>query len=305
MVSEALKHVVVAGGSGLVGRPLVQTLVSQGVLVTVLSRRPEYLTVPAGAGAHDWEDLPAVLDGADALVNLAGEGIAEKRWSPERKSVLRESRVEPTRHLVEALRDCARPPRVLVNASAVGWYGPRGATPVDETAAPGTGFLAGTCRAWEGEAMAAEDFGVRVVPVRFGVVLTREGGALPKMALPVRWFQGSRLGSGTQGLSWIHRDDLVALLVEAIGNPAWHGPFNGTAPEPLGQAAFTRLIARRLHRPMLPLPGALTAAALKLALGEMAEELLLQGAYVLPAKAQAMGFRFRFPTAEAALADLL
>jgi hypothetical protein len=153
--------------------------------------------------------------------------------------------------------------------------------------------------------MQAAALGVRVTLVRIGVVLAREGGALPKMVLPLRWFLGSQLGSGEQGLSWIHIDDLVAMLGEAARNPAWRGPFNGTAPRPLSNAAFTRLLAKGLHRPLLPVPAFLTASALKLALGDLADELLLQGAFVLPARAMALGFQFRFPQAEAALEDLL
>ena len=157
----------------------------------------------------------------------------------------------------------------------------------------------------EGEAEAASALGVRVALVRIGVVLDREGGALPKMALPVRWCAGSKLGAGTQGLSWIHIDDLVAILIEAARNPAWSGAFNGTAPQPLSNEAFMQLIAQRLRRPLLPVPGFLTALATRLLLGEMAEALLLQGAFVLPARSQALGFQFRFPTAKAALEDLL
>lgn len=305
MAPEVLKHVVVAGGSGLVGRPLVEALVGQGVLVTVLSRRSESLTLPAGAEAHNWENLPSLLDGAEAVVNLVGEGIADRRWTVARKAAIRDSRILATRRLVEAMRDCRRPPRALVNASAVGYYGARDRTPVDEGAAPGTGFLPDTCRAWEAEAMAASEFGVRVVRIRTGVVLAREGGALPKMALPVRLCLGCKLGSGRQGLSWIHLDDLVALFAEAVRDPAWEGPFNGTAPGPIDNAAFTSLLARRLHRPLLPVPGPLTAAALKLGLGEMADALLLQGAFVVPTRALAHGFAFRYPEAAAALEELM
>jgi len=141
--------------------------------------------------------------------------------------------------------------------------------------------------------------------VRIGVVLAKEGGALPKMALPVRWFAGCKLGSGTQGLSWIHVDDLVAMLVEAAANPAWSGAFNGTAPKPISNEAFTRAIAQRLHRPLLPVPGFLTTFAVTTLLGEMAEALLLQGAFIHPARSLEQGFTFRFPTAEKALEDLL
>jgi uncharacterized protein (TIGR01777 family) len=192
-----------------------------------------------------------------------------------------------------------------VSASAIGYYIPKDAAPVDEGAAPGSGFLAEVCQAWEAEALAATALGVRVACIRIGVVLAREGGALPKLALPVRCFSGCKLGSGQQGLSWIHLDDLVAMLVAATCNPAWEGAFNATAPEPLSNGAFTRLVARRLHRPLLPVPGFLTTLATKLLLGEMAEALLLQGAFVQPAHAQSLGFPFRYPTAQAALEDLL
>jgi hypothetical protein len=300
-----LGRIVVAGGSGLVGRRLVRALLDQGAQVQVLTRHPEALPVPAGATAHGWASLPALLDGAGAVINLAGEGIADRRWSRARKETLRASRIDSTARLVAAMKACDRPPAALVNASAVGFYGSRDETPVDEEGDSGLGFLPGLCRAWEMEAMAAAPLGVRVALVRIGVVLAREGGALPRMALPVRCFLGSKLGSGAQGLSWIHIDDLVAMLIEAVRNPTWSGPFNGTAPRPLSQEAFMRLLARRLRRPLLPVPGFFTRLATTLLFGKMAEALLLQGAYVRPAKAQALGFPFRFPTAEAALEDLL
>jgi len=318
-----LKRVVVAGGTGLVGRALTRALVDQGVVVTVLTRNSTRTDLPAGAFARDWTDLAATLEGADAVINLAGEGIADRRWTAARKAALRDSRVLSTRRLVEAMKARASPPKAFVSASAIGLYGARGLDPVDEFSPAGHGFLPDVCRAWEAEAEAAATttttttttttattattgvIGIRVVRVRIGVVLAREGGALPKMALPVRLFQGSRLGSGAQGLSWIHLEDLVALLIEAARNDAWDGPFNATAPGPLSQEAFTRLLASRLHRPVLPLPAFLTAGVLRLMLGEMAEALLLQGAFVHPVRAQKLGFTFRFPTAREALEDLL
>lgn len=305
MGEAANQRVIVAGGTGLVGRPLVNALLDSGMQVEVLTRRPKDLPLPAGATPRPWTDLPPLLEGAAAVINLAGEGIADRRWRPARKAAIRDSRVLSTRRLVEAMAACASPPAALVNASAIGYYIPRGEAPVQEDAEPGSGFLAETCRAWEGEALAAASLGVRVALVRIGVVLAREGGALPKMALPVRAYAGCKLGSGRQGLSWIHRDDLVAMLAEAARNPAWEGAFNGTAPEPISQEAFTRLLARRLRRPLLPVPGVFTSAAARLLLGEMAEALLLQGAFVVPAKARALGFPFRFPTATSALEDLL
>jgi uncharacterized protein (TIGR01777 family) len=305
MTLSPLKCAVVAGGSGLVGRPLVRALLDSGATVRLLTRRPDLAVLPHGAEAWDWKDLPSVLAGADAVINLAGEGIADQRWTPSRKAAIWTSRTEATSRLVAAMRACSHPPATLVNASAIGYYIPKGETAVDEAAAMGSGFLAEVCQAWEAEARAASAFGARVALIRIGVVLAREGGALPKMAFPVRFFQGCKLGSGRQGLSWIHVDDLVAMLMEAAQNPAWEGAFNGTAPAPLSNEAFTRLIAQRLRRPLLPVPGFLTTTATKLLLGEMAEALLLQGAFVLPARPLALGFQFRFPTAEAALEDLL
>ena len=305
MARTALRQVVVAGGTGLVGRPLVRALLHLGSRVTVLTRHPQTLQLPLGATAHGWEDLPAALEGADAVINLAGEGIADRRWTAARKTAILESRTAATGRLVAGMRACGQRPAALVNASAIGYYIPKGETPVDEGAGPGSGFLAEVCQAWEAEAMAASALGVRVALIRIGVVLAREGGALPKMALPVRFYQGCKLGSGQQGLSWIHVDDLVAMFIEAAGHPAWAGAFNGTAPQPLSNEAFTRLIAQKLHRPLLPVPGFLTTAATKLLLGEMATALLLQGAFVVPTRPMALEFQFRFPTAEAALGDLL
>jgi len=296
---DGLKHVVVAGGSGLVGRALVAALAGAGVRVTVLSRTPRAAGLPAGAEARGWDDLPAALEGADAVINLCGESIAGARWSPARKQLLVDSRVGPTGRLVQAMAGRG----VLVNASAVGIYGALDGRPVDEAQAPGKGFLAQVCRKWEAAADGAA--GARVVKLRLGVVLARDGGALPKMALPVRLFQGTRLGHGQQGLSWIHLDDLVRMLVEAAANPAWQGPVNAVAPMPVTNETFTRALARRLHRPLLPVPAWITRAALRLLLGEMGQAMLLEGAFVYPRKAEALGFEFRFPGVEAALADLL
>lgn len=295
-----LKRVVLAGGTGLVGRHLVEALVREGVQVTVLSRRPE--TAPHGAS---WDDLPRVLEGADAVVNLAGEGIAEKRWTASRKAAILRSRVEATTRLVAAMGALATPPPALVNASAVGFYGPMDGRPVDEGRGAGKGFLAKACRQWEAAADAALPLGIRVVKLRMGVVLARDGGALPRMAFPVRMFQGAKLGHGQQGLSWIHVDDLVRLIREAAGNPAFEGAVNATSPRPVTNETFTRALARRLHRPMLPVPGFATRAALGILFGEMGREMLLEGAFVYPRKALDLGFAFRFERLEEALADLL
>lgn len=301
-----LGRVVVAGGTGLVGRALVKTLLARGAEVTVLTRRPGSAILPPGAKAQGWEHPALALEGADAVFNLAGEGIADRRWTLRRRQLLLQSRVGPTEELVAALAACTARPPVLVNASAIGYYGARpDDTPVSETSPAGTGFLPDLCRTWEAAALAAADLGVRVALPRIGIVLATHGGALPKMARPVRLFAGACLGTGRQGLSWIHLRDLVGLLLEAARNPAWEGPFNATAPEPVSHGVFMALLAKRLHRPLLPVPGFLTYAALRLALGEMGRDLLLQGAFVYPGKAEALDFPFRFTTPEAALEDLL
>lgn len=297
--------VVVAGGTGLVGRALVQALVEGGTQVTVLTRHPGGARLTPGAVASAWEDVDGAVAGADAVFNLAGEGIADRRWSPARKALLRLSRTETTSRLVTAIIQSDPRPKVLVNASAVGFYGSQDGRPLDEGAPAGRGFLADLCRAWEREADRVADVGVRLVKLRLGVVLAREGGALPKMALPVKLFQGAALGSGQQGLSWIHLEDLVRLTLVAAGDEAYRGPVNATAPWPVSNDTFTRLLGKALRRPVLPIPGFLTAAALRVLVGEMADDMLLSGNFAYPRKAQQLGFAFRFPTAEAALADLI
>ena len=305
MERSGLKKVVVTGGTGLVGRRLVEVLTGQGALVAVVSRRPERTILPKGAQAHSWEDLPALLEGADAIFNLAGEGIADQRWSPQRKEAILLSRVESTRRIVEALQWVSMKPSVLVNASAIGFYGSHSRVLLDEGAGPGQGFLTEVCQAWEQEADAVTARGLRLVKMRLGVVLAKEGGALPKMVRPVKLFLGCTLGSGRQGFSWIHIDDLIHLLLEVAQNPRYEGVINATSPGPISQKTFMRLLAKRLHRPLWPLPPSLTRLASAWVLGEMAEPMLLQGTFVHPRKALALGFAFAFEEAEAALRDLL
>ncbi|HET6329158.1 MAG TPA: TIGR01777 family oxidoreductase [Holophagaceae bacterium] len=303
-MTQTLSRAVVAGGTGLIGRRLVAELLRQGAAVAVLTRDPAGARVPEGAEARSYGELGTALEGADAVFNLAGASIAGRRWSKAYKRELLESRATTTARLVEAIGRCNQKPEVLVNASAIGWYGPHGIEPLDETAQEGTSFLAELCREWEAAADGAASMGLRVVKLRTGVVLAKEGGALPKMALPVKLFQGAKLGQGDQGLSWIHIEDLVAMYVKAASDEGWSSAINATAPEPLSNAAFTKLLGKHLHRPILPVPGFVTAAALKLLVGELSGE-LLTGAYVLPKRAEALGFAFRFKTADAALADLI
>lgn len=305
MIQTTLRQVVIAGGTGLVGTRLASVLRDRGIAVTILSRHPVVADLPAGIPVVAWGDAARVMEGADAVINLAGEGIADRRWSPARKQALLASRTESTGRVVAAIAQCDLKPQVLVNASAVGIYGGHDGAPLDETTQPGQGFLAGLCQAWENAAEAVLPLGLRLVKLRIGVVLAQEGGALPKMALPVKLFQGAPLGSGQQGLSWIHIDDLVDLLIESAQNLSYVGAINATAPFPVSNDTFTRLLGKALRRPILPIPAFLTRTALRLLVGEMADEMLLAGAFVYPRRAQALGFHFRFPTLETALIDLI
>jgi hypothetical protein len=285
-------RVLVAGGTGLVGKTLGGALAAAGHDVTVVSRGP-------GPGRIGWDGVAAAVAETDAIVNLAGESIAARRWSEPQKRRILESRVTATRALVDAAAGAGRKPAVLVNASAVGYYGDRGDEPLDEQGTPGRGFLADVCRAWEREAERGEPLGLRVVRLRLGVVLARDGGALAKMVPPVRAFVGGPLGSGRQWMSWVHVDDVAGLIVAALGDERYRGAVNASAPAPATNADFMRTLGRVLARPAwLPAP----AFALRLALGEMAD-MLLEGQRVLPRAAQMRGYRWRYPALEPALAD--
>jgi uncharacterized protein (TIGR01777 family) len=292
--------IVVAGGSGFLGRRLVGACRGDSHDVTVLTRHPhnanEVLWTPGTVGR--WA---GVLERADAVINLAGEGIADKRWTDERKRGILDSRVLATRALSDGIRGCAHPPRLFLSASAIGVYGVRGDEELTERSNAGTDFLATVCRAWEKEAR--EAVGVtRVVLLRTGVVLASDGGALPRMALPFRFHVGGRLGSGRQYISWIHVDDWVGMVRWMVSNAASSGPVNVTAPSPVTNEQFTRGLAAAMHRPArFPVP----AFALRAMLGrEMADALLLGGQRVLPATAQQLGFQFKFAQLEPALRDI-
>ncbi len=297
-------HVVIAGGTGFVGRALAKKLAESGHRVTVLSRRAGTSPLP-GIEVVQWHPTrpePALFSGKDAVVNLAGESIAIGRWTTERKQRIIDSRVEPTRGLVAALEAAGtKRPSVLVNASAVGYYGPRGNEDLDEEAPPGNDFLARVCVAWEREAQAAEALGVRVVRARLGMVLGPDGGLLSKILPAFRLGLGGPLGSGRQWLSWVHLDDAVAALLFALEQKTLHSPLNVTSPNPVTNREFARVLGRLLNRPsFMPVP----APVLRLGLGEMAD-LLLTGQRVLPARLIHLGFRHRFPLLEAALKDVL
>jgi hypothetical protein len=303
-------RIVVAGGTGFIGRALCRRLSDAGHAVTVLTRDPEkararvyhaVTIVPWQGFRGPTEELSKALDGSEVVVNLAGAPIAEGRWTPRTKDQLRQSREGTTTAIVTTLAKLGSRPVLLMNASAVGFYGPRGDEELTEDAPSGEGFLAGLCREWEGAARAAERLGVRVVTPRIGVVLGRDGGALPRMLPVFRLGLGGPLGHGRQWMSWIHLDDLVELLMFLMNNAA-SGPVNATAPHPVTNAEFSRTLGQTLGRPaFLRTPG----FVMKLALGEMADELLLTGQRVLPRRAQSLGFHFRFPFIAGALNDIL
>lgn len=305
--------VVVAGGTGFIGAPLCRELAGAGHEVVALSRNvpAAQKTLGAGVKVMRWDpgagEIPAeALDGADGIVNLAGESIASGRWTRERKERILASRIQATRSLVEAAgraRENGRQerPRVLVNASAIGFYGPHGDEELREDALAGQDFLARVCLAWEAEAKKAEVLGLRVVTVRIGVVLGEGGGALARMVTPFKLFAGGPMGTGRQWFSWVHRDDVVGIIRFALEHENVRGPVNATGPEPLTMRDFSGTLGRVLGRPSwLPVPGFL----LRVALGEMSE-MLLNGQRVLPAKAIEAGYRFRFTTAEEALRRVL
>jgi uncharacterized protein (TIGR01777 family) len=291
--------IAVTGATGFLGRPLVDALLGRGHRVKALSRSGAAIS---GAEAGFFEAgkplTQGTLDGVDAVIHLAGEPIAQ-RWSAAYKERLVRSRTDGTRTVSEAVRGTQV--KVLISASATGFYGSHGSEELDESTPSGSDFLAGLCRAWEEAAQPARDAGVRVVHPRIGVVLHPEGGALGKMLMPFRMGVGGRLGSGEQYMSWIHRADLISLILFALDHDALNGPVNGTAPQPVTNSEFTRALAKALHRPaVLPAPG----FALKLAMGEVAD-VLLTGQKVLPRKALAAGFSFAHPSLEGALTDLL
>ncbi|HVM75811.1 MAG TPA: TIGR01777 family oxidoreductase [Candidatus Saccharimonadales bacterium] len=300
--------VLVTGSTGLVGNALRSDLRRAGHIVCRLVRpgtKLETHSVPEGFDVQ-WNpgtgELGGAAVGADAVVNLAGASIADGRWTAERKNLLRTSRVDNTAALVRALAKMAARPRVLVSASAIGYYGNRGDETLHEESGPGADFLAGLAQEWEAEARKAEVLGIRVVLARFGVILAKGGGALPKMALPFRFGLGGRVGSGQQWMSWVTLDDTVGALRFALENGAVRGPINVVAPQPVRNAEFTVALAETLHRPALfPAP----AFALRLLLGEMAGALLLSSQRVVPEQLQRLDYRFVHSDLPAALASTL
>ncbi len=296
--------VVISGGSGFIGEPLTRALLARGDDVAVLTREPSHVRAgralvwdPRASGG-DWRGEVAA---ADAVINLAGENVAGGRWTSQRKQRIVDSRITATSTLVDVLQTQPARNRVLINASAVGFYGVRGDELLTEKSAPGSGFLAEVVRKWEELALGAAPVG-RVAILRLGVVLGANGGALGKMLLPFRLGAGGPIASGRQWMSWVDRNDVVRMILWAIDQDRAEGPYNVTAPEPVRNREFTRALGAVVHRPaFLPAP----AFALRLLFGEMADEMLIGGQRVIPERATSEGFVFQYPSLVAALQHAL
>jgi hypothetical protein len=296
--------ILISGASGLVGTHLIPTLEAKGHEIYRLVRK-----TPQAGNEIQWdsekgfsETERAKLENFDAVIHLAGDNVASENWSEEKKRKIRDSRVLGTRVLVDALKSLKNPPRILVSASAIGFYGNREDEILTEDSAKGEGFLPEVCDAWEMESEKAEEFGARVVMPRIGVVLSKDGGALEKMLTPFKFGVGGRVGSGKQWMSWITLEDLIRIIHFALETEKLRGVVNATAPNPVTNAEFTGTFGKVLHRPaILPVP----EFAIKLMFGEMGETLLLQGARVLPERLLENGFEFKFPNLEEAMKSAL
>lgn len=299
-------RILITGATGLIGHSLCKLLAEEGHTVVGVSRggkKPSDLPL---AEMYRWDPETgpppeSALDRLDAVVNLAGEPIAVRRWSDQQKKSIRDSRVITTRNLVEGISKATQKPKVLVSSSAVGFYGNRGNELLDETSTAGRGFMSEVCQEWEREAKRASDLGVRVVLVRTGVVLSADGGALKKMLPPFKLGLGGRLGDGKQWFPWIHIADIAGIFRHSIQTSALFGAINGTGPEPVTNAEFTRELGRVLHRPVfLPVP----EMALRALMGEMAD-VLFDSQRVLPKTALGTGYEFLYPSLDRALEDVL
>lgn len=302
-------NVVIVGGTGFIGRNVAPILAGGGHAVTILTRNPRAGSAVAGGDVRvrewdpsDRQTLERAFQGQDAVINLAGAPVADRRWTPSRKHVLRASRIESTRTIVTALSRVSAPvrPAIFVSASGIGFYG-LDANDVDEMQGPGTGFLADLCVEWEREAFRATDYGIRTTCLRISMVLGKDGGALQKMLLPFRLFLGGPIGQGTQPVSWIHVEDLGRLVGAILEQPSYKGAINAASPRPVTMKEFCRQLGRVLGRPSrLPVP----AWALQLGLGELST-LMTHGQSVNPRVAQQMGFAFNYPNLESALSAIL
>jgi uncharacterized protein len=300
--------IVVTGATGFIGRALCSSLFKDGHRVTILTRNAREASQLMGGivTGIEWNGLEAglweyCLEGADAVINLAGAPIADARWSEGRKRLLTDSRVLTTRLLVGAISRRSTKPRTLISASGIGYYGASDDRVLDEAAMYGQGFLANLCLTWEAEALGAAGFGARVVLLRTGMVLEKDGGALPKMLLPFRLFAGGPVMPGTQWVSWIHRQDLVGLIKWALANETVSGPINAVAPSPVTMTEFSKALGKVMHRPSwFPVP----EFVLMFALGELAS-LMTTGQRVSPTKALTGGYAFHYPMLEPALRAIL
>jgi len=293
---------LVTGGTGFLGRHLIQKLYRPLVAGRNRDRIKQLLP---DVDAVEWNPEkpvePGIFDGIDTVYHLAGESLFAGRWNAALKKRIRDSRVLGTRSLVSAMEKLPRKPKTFICASAIGYYGSRGNERLSESSLPGEDFLAQVCVAWEEEARRAEEFGIRVVSLRIGVVLGKEGGALQQMLPPFRMGLGGRLGDGRQYMSWIHIDDMIGIMLYAAENEKMQGPYNCVSPQPITNREFTRALAEAVHRPaFLPVPG----FALRTALGEFAD-VLLGSQKVIPSRTIQSGYSYRFPGLTAALADLV
>ena len=300
-------RIIIAGGTGFIGQPLLRNLLEEGHRVTVLTRDTGRAgkVLPSSAHIIEWDPMvpgpwEREFGDVDAVVNLAGEPIAEGRWTAHRKQLIWESRINSTNAMVRALRATSRPLCTLINASGIGYYGPSNGISIYESVGAGSGFLADLCVEWERAACRAGESGVRVVRLRFGMVLGTEGGALPKMVMPFRFFLGGPVMPGTQWISWIHRRDVIGLIHWALMNQRVTGAVNAVAPEPVTMQEFCRMLGKVLHKPCwLPVP----ALALRAGLGELAT-VMTTGQRVLPQVAVQGGYSFEYQLLESALGAL-
>ena len=296
-------NILMTGGTGLIGRELCKVLLAQGHQLTVLSRQPEKVPMLCGKSVHAMASLDdwRIDQRFDAVINLAGAPIADAAWTKVRKAELRDSRIALTEKLVQRIAAVEHKPAVLLSGSAVGYYGNRGDAELDEDALVGQDFAAQLCLDWEKAALTAENAGVRVCLLRTGLVLSDQGGILTRMLIPFRLALGARMGDGRQWMSWVHRDDYVAMVLRLLHDPQLSGPFNMTAPNPVTNTEFTRQLALSIGRPA---PFVAPTRMLKWLMGERAV-LLIEGQRVLPVKMQAGGFEFSHPELSGAFVTLL
>ncbi|PVZ64990.1 TIGR01777 family oxidoreductase [Pelagibaculum spongiae] len=296
-------NILISGGTGFIGKALCHRLTTQGHQLWVLSRQPEKVTQLCGSSVIGINIDAPIPDNINfqAVVNLAGEGIADKRWSSSRKQQLIDSRIQTTQKLVDWVKQASYKPTVFISGSAIGWYGDQGSQQLDEQSKPRNEFTHRLCQQWEDTAKPLEDLGVRLCLLRTGLVIGKDGGFLKRMLLPFKMGAGGRMGDGAQWMSWIHMEDMLGLILFLIDHPTISGPINATAPTSVMNSQFTRVLAKKLNRPAI---AHLPSWFLKGAFGEMAT-LLISGQRVLPQKAQSAGYHFVYEELDKALQDIL